>query len=505
MAHHTRRVFRTFCIGQRCVVMILLTLIIPASSSAQQATPQPDEAETMPVVELTLHPRPVPDPPLKYSLLPPYLDMKARNAAIWYYRALLLLPREKTVAFGEEQQQWLSLPLDQFPKDQAHQFLVSYRNSLHETKTATYCDHCNWELNLRDLKGMETLGFLLPEMQEVRTVARVLRVKTRLEIAEQRYDDAIQTLTMHYRLAQNVARSPVLISNLVAVAIAKMANDSVQDWIESGGPNLYWALAGLPSPLIDMREALRQEENLPLQTFPFLKDPEHENYTPSQWRQIIGESVQQLSGIAGNVRHAPSNLLAQSAATGLIMAGYGRAKQELIKSGMDPQKVDAMPVGQVVAIQAARAYRKVYQETMKWTLLPFWQGYRQMHATFESLRRDGYFNTSLRFSGVLPIAAIFLPAIESAVLAPVRTQRELDALRTIEAIRCQAAATGGKLPASLSDLQQVPAPLDPVTGTAYIYRTEGVTAVLELPPPEGRSPSQFGKQYKLRVSDAKPQ
>ena len=89
--------------------------------------------------------------------------------------------------------------------------------------------------------------------------------------------------------------------------------------------------------------------------------------------------------------NASSNLLVQTMATGLILAGYPAAKQQLIDSGMDAAKVEAMPVGQVVAIQSARAYRKVYQESMKWTLLPYWQSYRQMRATFADLRGRGFF------------------------------------------------------------------------------------------------------------------
>ncbi len=131
----------------------------------------------------------------------------------------------------------------------------------------------------------------------------------------------------------------MLIGDLVAVAIAGVTNQSIQDWIQSGGPNLYWALASLPTPLVDMREALQQEMNLPVQVFPFLKDPENASYTPDQWRQTIGESVQRLSELGGRPSKQPSDILAQTAATGLILAGYPAAKQELIKSGMDPTKV----------------------------------------------------------------------------------------------------------------------------------------------------------------------
>jgi len=479
----------------------LLVCLLPWLPLRADEPAQPSgTAKQLPLVEMTLTPRPEPDPPLKYSLVPAYPDIKPGNAATWYYRAILLLPREKERAFGEEQSNWLSLPLAQFPQDKARTFLEAYRNAIHETRTATFCDHCDWGLQLRELKGMDTLNFLFPELQETRTLARVLRIKARLQIAQGQYEEAIDTLVMSYRLAENVARSPVLISNLVGVAIANLTNESLRDWIESGGPNLYWAIVSLPAPLVDMREALKQEMNLPLQMFPFLKDPENTSYTPDQWRQMIGESMQRFAEVGGRPRPEVSNLIAQTAATGLIMAGYSTAKQALIKSGMDPQKVDAMPVGQVVAIQSARAYRKVYQESMKWTLLPYWQSYRQMRDSFESLRQEGYLGGSLgQVPGVLPIAQMFLPAIESAILSPTRMQRELDALRTIEALRWTTAASGGKLPASLADLQQCPAPIDPVTGTPFVYRLEDDTAIIELSPPERMDPQHFGKRYKIRI------
>ncbi len=307
-------------------------------------------------------------------------------------------------------------------------------------------------------------------------------------------------MTMSYRLATDVGKSPMLIGSLVAAAIASMTNQSVQDWIESGGPNLYWALAGLPTPLVDLRQALEQEMNLPLQTFPILKDPEHAQFTPDQWRQQIAESVQRLSQLDNGPRAGSSDLLAQSTATALIFAGYGPAKQELIDSGMDPAEVEAMPVGQVVAIQTARSYRKVYQESMKWTYLPYWQSYRQMGNSFQTLTQEGYLSGPGRLPGVIPIAALFLPAIESATFAPVRVQRELDALRVIEAIRA-AASTGNALPDSLSGQSDWPVPIDPVTGNPFVYRREGDRSVLEMPPPEGRSASHFGKQFILRISD----
>ncbi len=461
---------------------------------------QEPSTDTMPTVELSLVPQPEPDPPLQYRLVPAYSEIRSGNAAIRYYRAILLMPREKEKVYSDEQANWLDQPLSQFPQDAALAFLEPYRNTFLELKSATRCDHCNWDLPVREMTGIEAISLLLPDMQETRALARVLRIKTRLEISQRQYDAAIESMTMSYRLATDVSKSPLLISNLVAAALAGITNQSVQDWIESGGPNLYWALAGLPTPVVDLRQALEQEMNLPLQTFPILKDPEHARYTPDQWRQQIAESVQRLSQFNDGPRAGSSDLVAQSAATALIFAGYGPAKQGLIDSGLDPAEVEAMPVGQVVAIATARSYRKVYQESMKWTYLPYWQSYRQMGNSFQALTQEGHLSGSGGLPGVIPIAAMFLPAIESATFAPVRVQRELDALRAIEAIRA-AASSGQGLPDSLSAENHWPVPIDPVTGHSLIYRREGDRAILELPPPEGKSASHFGKQYILRISD----
>ena len=303
---------------------------------------------------------------------------------------------------------------------------------------------------------------------------------------------------MGYRLAANVAESPILIGDLVGIAIASIMNQTIMDWIEAGGPNLYWALAGLPDPLVDTRPALQQEMHLPLQVLPFLKDPEAVSHTPDQWRQIIGESLLQMSDITGS-RDEASNLAGQAMATGLMLAGYPAAKRQLVDSGMDPKRVEEMPVGQVVAIQTARVYHKVYQESMKWTLLPYWQSYRQMRTTYEELRSGGYFGQPGRIPGVIPIAALLSPAIEPATFAPVRMQREIAVLQTIEAIRMAAADANGQLPVSLGDLQQCPTPIDPLTGQLIEYECHEGRAVLTLAPPEGRSAEHFGEKYVLTL------
>jgi hypothetical protein len=481
--------------------LMIVGCLSSALARGQEAAAAPAAAEELPVRKLVVVPAAEPDPPLRYIVTPAFGDLQPGNAAANYYRAVMLLPKDNAVQFGDTQQSWIDMSLAELPREEVRKWLAVYRNSLEEVRVATFRETCDWNHRVRELKRLDPIMFLLPELQEMRTVSRVLRVKARLEIAEGRFDDARATLTMGYRLATNVTQSPTLISHLVGVAIGATMNACVIDWIEAGGPNLYWALADLPTPLVDIRPALQQEMNLPLQMFPFLTDPEHADHSAEQWRTLLAESMQLLTRIT-NESGETANLAAQSLATGLILAEYPAAKQQLIESGMDAATVEAMPVGQVVAIQSARAYRKVYQESLKWTLLPYWQAREPMRAAFAQLESQGFLKTSGKIPCALPIAPFLLPAIEAATLAPIRMQRELAALQTIEALRMAAARGGTNWPPSLHELSPfAPAPLDPLTGGAMDYTlVEAGIAVLTLAPPPGQSPpSTASMRYEIEL------
>ena len=163
-----------------CWAIVPLVFAIASSlleeTCRAQGPPQPAVVPgEIPVEDLTLAPRPEPDPPLKYSLIPAYADLQPGNAATCYYRAILLLPREQKMQYGDEQTEWDRIPLKDFPKDQARAWLEPYRNSLAETRIATFREYCHWDFRIRELKGTAPFAFLLPELQETRAIARVLR------------------------------------------------------------------------------------------------------------------------------------------------------------------------------------------------------------------------------------------------------------------------------------------------------------------------------------------
>ena len=88
------------------------------------------------------------------------------------------------------------------------------------------------------------------------------------------------------------------------------------------------------------------------------------------------------------------------------------------------------------------------------------------------------------------MASLFLPAVQAFRSATVRHERDIATLRVLEALRIHAAAQDGRLPEKLSDITEVPIPLDPVSGKPFEYRLEGKTAHLQGPPLPG-SPLHF--------------
>jgi hypothetical protein len=491
---------------------VLALAILPSLGSAQgikviapvggENEPVADEPQ---LIKLSFDPAPEPRPALKYELLPGYSEKTPGNSAQFYYRALLMasqLPKEHNKKYNEDHQKWTEAPFAEMPKEDMQAWVDGYRPTLGQLKLAVYRENCDWDLRIHEFKGMEVISFLLHDFQEMRHLARVLQVKARLEIAAGKYDEARETLRMGYKLAQDAAGPPTLINSLIGIAIASIMNQEVLELIASpDSPNMYWALAGLPDPLIDMRTAMRQEMQIPLQMFPFLKDAETAERTPEEWRSVILLALTQLSQLDGNVTVSRNPEWAlQLTVTALLMKYYPEAKRALIEGGMSREKVEAMPVGQVVAIQASRAYFYAYHEMFKWSLIPYPEAWRRVEDAEQRLIREGYLGPlSVSAAQVLPIASLLLPAIKAVFGATARLEAQIAGLQTIEAIRMHAAANDRKLPRTLEAITVVPVPNNPATGKPFAYRLDGNKATLDVPAPDSQ-PRRNGKRYEITIA-----
>jgi hypothetical protein len=106
------------------------------------------------------------------------------------------------------------------------------------------------------------------------------------------------------------------------------------------------------------------------------------------------------------------------------------------------------------------------------------------------------------FRTVLGIQGSYLmTSIVNTYISSHRLEREIDALRIIEALRHYAASQGGRLPESLDKITDLPIPNDPFTGKPFHYEvTDGVATLsgeaVPLPDPE-REPAAI--RYTLRI------
>jgi hypothetical protein len=444
------------------------------------------------IVRMNVTPAAEPVPALKYRLLVRDIDLKSGNAASFYYRAFLQLPngmKHLRQKFDEDEQlgKWYgtgvdATPIDELPLDslrEASRFIDGLIRDF--LSVAVEQRDCNWQLDVGDIRGVDVIAFQLPEFQESREVCRMLALRTRLAIAEQRYGDAAETMQIDYRLARDVASVPFLVNGLIGIAEAGVANGTIIDWIgQPNSPNLYWAIAELPNPLIDLRPAARFEMDFGPRMFPFIHNAETTDHSSAEWNRLYTQSMRGLATIGDGSIPARSELGAGLSATAFALIGYPYAKARLIADGMEPDRVNSMAVGQVMAVYTERNYLQFANDYEKIWYVPFWDMRRQSEAVQRRLRE-----ADLRKGGldreVLPIVSLLMPAVEACRAAQVRLERDIAALRIIEALRMYAASHAGGLPKSLDEITEVPVPLNPATGKPFVYRLNGQTAILDLP------------------------
>ncbi len=121
-----------------CSLRVVPLLAIAACSlvngvRGQEASSAPGSENELPVKSMVLVPCAEPDPPLQRLLIPAFADLQPGNAATSYYRAITLLPRDQKLQFGETQEKWLEVPLQEFPQDEARKWLTAYQSVLQET------------------------------------------------------------------------------------------------------------------------------------------------------------------------------------------------------------------------------------------------------------------------------------------------------------------------------------------------------------------------------------
>jgi hypothetical protein len=464
--------------------------------------------------ELVLHPQAEPRPALKHRLIPDEFDRLPGNAGVYYLKALGFLEqdsardkltqtlkeaRSKAEKTGTPVQKvppyvWLTTAPRDLPLAEVKEYLSLTRFQPEMIRDAALRDRFDMDRNFREVDN--PIAYLLPEVQNLRELARTQSVRCRLAIAEDRVDDAIAILGQQFAMARHLGQDEFLISSLVGIAISSIAwNDATYLVQHPKAPNLYWALAAMPTPLVDLRHSMAVERQFFYQQLKVLREVDETPRPAGYWQEFLDRFVEQMNYLMSEL-NLPSVLrdqeLARTTMVGLIAAAYPGARDYLIQEEHLPrEQVDAYPTAQVVFLAMVRYHEKWQDEVFKWMYLPVWQ--------VRSKANSGTVDAAMHAEGdkygwyTMP-TRVLLPAIRAARTAEARCDQGIAMLRTVEAIRMYAAAHEGQLPPSL-DALPVPAPIEPFTGKTIDYEVFGDRAVLS-----GHSLPGIRYRFVLRIA-----
>ena len=455
-----------------CLALLASALAVPAS--AQEVEP----------IRITFRPAAPAGPALRFHLLPALHEMTPGNAAERYKQAIAAMKKiGDATGAGGDIQDWLELPPAELPRDKARRLLNDYREVFRLADQAARSEYCDWGFAER----LRKMGFatLLPELQEMRDLARLLALRARVAILDGHTGEAVRALQTGFAAARHVGDTPVLIGSLVGIAMGTVTAKELELLLsQPKAPNFYWALTDLPRPFIDMRKAMEGERVGIYASFPGLleavNNPAAPPLTPEQVQAGVKLLVEELNVGKGY----PTRV---GVAT-LIRAKHNVAKEALVAAGYDRARVEKMPHMEVALLHSLQQYDRFLDEIHKWRTFPYVEAKKGLDEADHMIREArAHALFPLRDTPALPLAAFFLPAVHKVFAAQARIDRRIAALRCVEAIRLYAAAHGGKLPTTLADVKEVPVPHDPYLGKPFAYRVGRGTATLEAPPPPGET------------------
>ena len=443
-----------------------------------------DAPEEVTVIKLSVEAKAAPKPALKHLLLPDLRDMQPGNAIHGYLICFMeqnaLYYNKDTVA---EREKWMVCPLSELPDN-----LAAYGGS--SSKNADYAarlDGCDWQILLKAKE--HGISLLLPEVQQLRSLAGVLKVRYRGQVKSRQFDEAIKSHQTMFALARHLGEHPTLIGNLVGLAIANIAVGPFEEMIQQpDAPNLYWALTALPSSFIDIRQGMRGERLFVYAEFKELID------ATKVWDDDDVRKVRETSKRYASLLDVNNESSAKFEAWLLTRLKddkwLAETRKWLIEMGL-PEKVVAKYAPEQVMFQnLLKKYEIVRDDGEKWLHFPYWVAEPEL-SKLDRARMGA--NEEDR------IVSSLIAAYHKVRRAQARMDQRIAMLRIVEALRLHAAASAGKLPASLEEVK-VPLPVDPFTGKAFKYKVDGSTATLTGTPPKGEEKTAaYNVRYEVTI------
>jgi hypothetical protein len=433
-----------------CALMLVVTSFCWGDDKAPKANTT--------VIRLKLKPMAAPKPALKYQLLPELREMNPGNPIQGYLKCFMeqggLFYNKQAV---DQREKWLEMPLHELPVKELRDY---GGRAARDADYAARLDTPDWQILLK-LKS-EGIHLLLPEVQSLRNLAAVLKVRLRGAIADRRFDDALVTVKTMLALSRHLGEHPTIIGDLVGIAIAEATVGSVwgacpfEEMIQQPGcPNLFWALTDLPRPFIDLRKGVQGERVWMDTELEGLKD--REPMTEKQLSKIMERLRKDLQLTTADFARLNEQIKDEEK--------MRAARKRLSQYGLTEEKLKDFPPLQVILLDGKREYEEQRDDEMKAMTLPYWQAIPIMDARNKRFKKDMVFVN-------------MVASFDKVKAAQARLDQRIALLRCVEALRLYAADHACKLPAKLEDID-LPLPVDPVTGKPFSYKVEGDTAHLQ--------------------------
>jgi len=415
-----------------------------------------------PVVRLLVEPAGAPRPVYRFQVFPDARELTTGNAAQLYLKCFM---EQRSFYFSPagiaERDQYLRIPLSELAAKKRNGY---GGRSLEEADRAARMSSIDWQSMAPIHEGV----FEGPpaELGSLQTLALALRVRLRVELANQHIEAALRTAGTLFALAQHLGEYPASLGSEVGIWVGHLALDALEEMVQQPGcPNLYWALSEIPSPLVRLKRGVQGDRaRLALSMRPIR---EVGLMTDAELEACVGK----LSGMIGFLREqkgeAPLSLRTQLSTRMSAPSELAETRQRLIDSGSQPDLVQKLPPLQVILIDEKHRFEIEQDERITLINSPL------SKPTESSTRGKGQKadqDASSRESRGTFDA--LLPDIARLRQNQGLLEQELIFLRHVEALRLHAAKHAGQLPASLSEIT-VPLPNDPFTDRPLAYSTQG--------------------------------
>lgn len=490
----------------RSFVFMAFTVVLVGLGVADDQKQPAGASANQPLTEqLILHPAAPPFAALKYLLLPGGIDQTPGNAAPHYFRAALMIANDKAIQDVDAEpspkslsklDEWLIMPLDQLNKNEEAQTFFNERpTGLWDLiNLAARREQCEWDLPVREFN----FSTMIPELIKLRDIGRLLAFKARIEISRGQIDNAIETLKTGFAVARHAAAAPTLVNVMVGAKITALMLEQVRLLIQQPKcPNLYWALTALPSPIIDLSAGVKFEGSFLYLFLPELRDVRTAVHTEAEWDTILFQVADKLVKILPGIADQPKGLGWYATGALFAVTAYPKAKQQLQETGYSPSQIKQMPVSQAILIAEVEMFDHFNNNSYKWFYTDSPSALQGLAQADRDLNQFGKSNQE-----IIPLASILLPALQKVKSTQVEADRNVAALRCVEAIRFYAAKHQDQLPQQLSDIKEVPIPNDPLTGQPFFYEVHDGHAVLTASPLPGIS-SAPGLHWELQLAASK--